>query len=249
MDEMTGNNYGTNEQIDKSLAVCQYDAVWKSETTSSDKTMNRGYTLFFPKFMKAQRIYAPTPLASLQKMSFRIMNPENQVLSTLPDAMPVTDIYFGSNTAIVSCYYDSNGEYLFIKSATWFPMWSFSVLDRLQFAGLEASAGNEDIIDWLQQETGHVVIGTAYDENTLLPTIIDGVNASGYANYIIIRSRFVDPQSGVSARSTFNAELTPQLPVSLIKGSTLNVSRQVQMTLRITVRELDSTTNLRPDNV
>jgi hypothetical protein len=249
MDEMTGNNYGTNEQIDKSLAVCQYDAVWKSETTSSDKTVNRGHTLFFPKFIKAQRIYAPTPLASLQKMSFSIRNPENQILSTLPDAMPVTDIFFGSNTSIVSCYYDSNGEYLFIKSATWFPIWSFSVLDRLQFAGLESTAGNEDIVEWLQQEAGHVVIGTAHDAGTSILTIVDGVNDSGYANYIVIRNRFVDPQGGVSARRVFNAEIAPNIPVLLMKGSTLNVSRQVQMTLRITVRELDSTTNLRPDNV
>jgi hypothetical protein len=248
MDEMTGNNYGTNEQIDKSLAVCQYDAIWKSDSTT-DKTVNRGHTLFFPKFMKAQRIYAPTPLASLQKMSFSIRNPENQILSTLPDAMPITDIFFGSNSTVVSCYYDTSGEYLFIKSATWFPMWSFSVLDRLQFAGLESTAGNEDIIEWLQQEMGHIVIGTAYDAGTPIPTIVDGVNNAGYANYIVIRSRFVDPQGGICARSFFNAEIASNLPVLLMKGSTLNVSRQVQMTLRITVRELDSTTNLRPDNV
>jgi hypothetical protein len=250
MDEMTGNNYGTNEQIDKSLAVCQYDAVWRSEYMTTNKMVNRGHTLFFPKFLKAQRIYAPTPLASLQKMSFSILNPENQLLSSLPDAVAVTDILIGSNKSLVSCYFDTSGEYLFIKTETWFPMWSFSTLDRLQFAGLECNAGNEDLIAWLQQESGHVVVGTAYDDLTqLTSTIIDGSNDCGYANYIIIRNRFVDPQHGDCKRNKFNAEVAPNIPVFITKGAVLNVNRQVQMTLRLTVRELDSTTNLRPDNV
>jgi hypothetical protein len=249
MDEMTGNNYGTNEQIDKSLAVCQYDAVWKSESMTSDKTVNRGHTLFFPKFMKAQRIYAPTPLASLQKMTFNIFNPENQLLSKLPDAMAITDIFFGSNSSIVSCYYDSSAQYIFIKTESWFPLWSFSVLDRLQFAGLESTTGNEDLIAWLQVEAGHVVVGTAYDADTPIPTIVDGSNDAGYANYIVLRNRFVDPQYGAITRNPFNAEVAPNFPVLLMKGAILNVSRQVQMTLRVTVRELDSTSNLRPDNV
>jgi len=250
MDEMTGNNYGTNEQIDKSLAVCQYDAVWRSESMTTNKMVNRGHTLFFPKFLKAQRIYAPTPLASLQKMSFSILNPENQLLSSLPDAVAVTDILIGSNSSIVSCYFDTSGEYLFIKTETWFPMWSFSTMDRLQFAGLECNMGNEDLIAWLQQESGHVVVGTAYDDLTqLTSTIIDGSNDCGYANYIIIRNRFVDPQYGDCKRDKFNAEVAPNIPVFITKGAVLNVNRQVQMTLRLTVRELDSTTNLRPDNV
>ena len=81
MDEIVGNNYGTNDTIDRSLAICQYDAAWRSEVVSVGTLTNRGYTLFFPKFMKAQRVYAPTPLASLQQMSFQILAPENQLLS------------------------------------------------------------------------------------------------------------------------------------------------------------------------
>jgi hypothetical protein len=245
MDEMTGNNYGTNEKIDKSLAVCQYDATWKSETTSVSTTTNRGYTLFFPKFMKAQRVYAPTPLASLQKMSFSILNPENAPLSSIPDAYSVSNVLLGANADISGCYKDSNSEYLFIQTSTWFPVWAFSVLDRIQFAGL-VSAENTDLIDWLQQEQGHVIVQTAYNSTPTL--ILDGTNRAGYANYVIISNRFNDPTTGSSTRRPFLAETTvTSVPVS--PGAVLNLSRQVQMTLRITVRDLDSTTNLRPDNV
>jgi hypothetical protein len=94
-----------------------------------------------------------------------------------------------------------------------------------------------------------VVVGTAYDADTPIPTIVDGSNDAGYANYIVLRNRFVDPQYGAIARNPFNAEVAPNFPVLLMKGAILNVSRQVQMTLRVTVRELDSTSNLRPDNV
>ena len=246
MDEMTGNNYGTNDKIDKSLAICQYDATWKSETTSVTTTTNRGYTLFFPKFMKAQRIYAPTPLASLQKMSFSILNPENLPLSAIPDAYSVSNILLGANTNITSCYKDLNNEYLFVQLDKWFPVWAFSVLDRIQFAGL-VTTNNSDIINWLQQEQGHVVIQTAY--NSTPTTILDGTNTAGYANYIIIRNRFNDPTTGSILRQPFVAEMTPNVDIVINQGAMINLSRQVQMTLRITVRELDSTTNLRPDNV
>lgn len=249
MDEMTGNNFGTNETVDKSLAICQYDATWKSDSMTSNKSVNRGYTLFFPKFLKAQRVYAPTPLASLQKMSFSIQNPENQLLSKSPDALAITDVVFGSSPDVVSCYFDASGEYLFIRTATWFPMWSFSTMDRVQFAGLTSTDGNTDIVAWLQQEAGHVVVGIGYD-SAALSVIVDGPNDCGYANYVVIRNRFKNPNSGDCARQHFAAELVSvPLPVMIMSGAMLNLSRQVQLTLRVTVRELDATTNLRPDNV
>jgi hypothetical protein len=248
MDEMTGNNFGTNDSVDKSLAVCQYDATWKSDSMTSSKSVNRGYTLFIPKFMKAQRIYAPTPLASLQKMSFCIQNPENQILTKIPDAVRVSEIVLGSSPDIVSCYSDISAEYLFVRLMQWVPMWSFSTMDRTQFAGLTSTNGNEDIIAWLQQESGNVVVGCCQETADL--SVIDGPNDCGYVNYLVIRNRFKSPTSGDCERQQFNAErVSVPLPIIITGGSVINLSRQVQLTLRITVRELDATTNLRPDNV
>lgn len=249
MDEMTGNNFGTNDVVDKSLAVCQYDATWKSDQMAKNLSTNRGYTLFFPKFMKAQRTYAPTPLASLQKMSFSIVNPENQILTNTPDAIGVKDILLGSAGDIVSCYYDISAEYLFVRLAQWVPMWTFSTVDKVQFAGLTSTDGNQDIIAWLQKESGHVVVGCAYDSPTL-SVVVDGPNDCGYVNYVVIRNRFNNPTLGDCGRELFNAEKNAlPLPIIITSGSVINLSRQVQLTLRITVRELDATTNLRPDNI
>ena len=121
-------------------------------------------------------------------------------------------------------------------------------MDRTQFAGLTSTNGNEDIIAWLQQESGHVVVGCCQETADL--SVIDGPNDCGYVNYLVIRNRFKSPTSGDCERQQFNAErVSVQLPIIITGGSVINLSRQVQLTLRITVRELDATTNLRPDNV
>jgi hypothetical protein len=193
--------------------------------------------------MKAQRVYTPTPLASLQKMSFSILSPENQVLSKMPDAVPIINVHFGNAGMFhASNYYaDSNANYIFLETSIWFPLWSFSPMDRVQFAGLTAS-GQADLLSWLQSTSGHVIIGTAFLDGSKISL---GQNNVGYSNYIIIQNRLVNPDSGFVTREFFNSEIT----TVIFSGAALNTSHQVQLTMRVTVRELDSATNLRPDNI
>lgn len=239
LEEYQSNNYGTDSTIDKSFAVMQYDATWRSDNYHSRTNTNRGYTLFFPKFMKAQRTYAPTPLASLQKLTFRLQNPENALVSCGPDAASLSNIIFGKNVSGPTCYKDGTGEYIFLQTAEWFPLWSFSQIDRILIAGLATCP--EDSKNWLEGGAGHIVVGTAYDDDG----VKDGWNDCGYANYIIIRNRFTDPTTGACGRDTFASESN----ITLTAGGVLNLSRQVQLFLRVITRELDPTTNVRPDNI
>lgn len=259
MDEILGNNYGTNDTIDKSLAVCQYDATWRTDTASATTTSNRGYTLFFPKFMKAQRVYSPTPLANLQKMTFQILNPENQLLAKTPDAIGVQQILFGKNITN-SIYADASSEYVCFLTKEWFPIWAFSQLDRVLFGGIgfassdaTIQATSTDAIAWLQRPEGHIVVGFGYTEDA--STVLDGANNCGYANCIFLRNRFSDPATGVyqrnwhggssSAESAFATALLSQIT----GGAVLNASRQVQLVLRIITRDVDSASKVRADNV
>lgn len=261
LDEMTGNNVGTNTYIDKSLAICQYDAAWKSDHLSATTLTARGYTLFFPKLMKAQRVYAPTPLSSFQRLRFELLTPENTVLSKTPDAFSVGSIFFGQ-TRTTSCY--ATADYIFIQTKEWFPLWAFSHLDRVTFAGLNffsATAASESgfrvLADWLGRPAGHVVVGIGYGSG--VTDVIDGANGCGYANTIIIQNRLTDPAAdGTCAVDPFTgsapaeAVLATELasfPADLQKGGVLNLSRQVQLVLRVITREMDSTTNIRPDNI
>jgi hypothetical protein len=269
MDEFQGNNtVGTNETVDRSLAICQYDATWKSEHHQS-ATTNRGYTLFFPKLMKAQRVYAPTPLANLQSLSFHLLNPENLPLSTAPDCYKIKRIVYSNLPDVAgSCYSDAPGseaQYLFIETEKWFPLWAFSRLDRTTFSGLTFTSttpaiqtAGESLNSWLERPEGHIVVGIAH---TISGTEVrDGANSCGYANWIVVRQRFEDPTTSGSCNrylftgsSIAESELATQIAAydgtGFQRGGILNLSRQVQLFLRVITRELDPASNLRPDNV
>ena len=263
MDELQGNNVGTNEQIDQSLAICQFDAMWKSDHYASERQINRGYTLFFPKFMKAQRVYAPSPLASLQKMSFKLLNPEGTLLSDAPDSIAIQHVIYSSQTTGSILYSEpaataSTAAYLFLQTSEWFHLWTFSKLDRLLIGGLDTIAGQEptsiEFNNWLQYADGHTIVGIAHGATRA--TLVDGANDCGYANWIIIRNRFVNPEStgdcsrylfaGAAGETAFANALTAHLYSG---AGALNLNRQVQLTLRIVTRELDSASNVRPDNI
>jgi hypothetical protein len=262
MDDVQGNNVGTTPQIDKSLAICQYDSTWRSDHVTTTVTTSRGYTLFFPKLLKAQRVYAPTPLANLRQLSFQILNPENHPLSKLQDASVLNSIRF-SNIIVPPaptpkpCYADGSGDYIFIETTYWFPLWSYSKMDRVLFAGITTPTGStgDAFRTWLERDEGHVIVGTSYGD--ISAGIVDGFNDCGYANWIIIRNRHLNPAIGgtcdrdwfsatEAAENTFATALAAE-PVQC--GGVLNLSRQVQIFLRVVTRDMDAATNIRPDNV
>jgi hypothetical protein len=258
VDEFQGNNYGTNNNIDKSLAVCQYDATWRSSYGSDHNQVNRGYTLFFPKFMKAQRVYSPTPLSNLQTLSFTLLDPEGNLLSETPDASLIESLHF-SDQISGSVYSDASGEYIFINTTTWFSVWNYSQLDRIFLQGLTfISASNPSassaFIQWIADSAGQSVVGIAYSDSA--STVKDGCNSVGYANWIIIRNRFTDPtQNGATTLNYFtgssggDAILATELSTYPVGGGVLNLSRQVQLTVRIITREYDLVSSVRADNV
>jgi len=259
VDEFQGNNYGTDNNIDKSLAVCQYDATWRSETVCNKPGVNRGYSLFFPKFMKAQRVYSPTPLSNLQTLSFKIQDPENNLLSTLPDSSVLKSIVFGANIS-GTCYSDVSSNYIFLQTQDWFPIWSYSQLDKLllqglTFASTSTPAAGVTLNQWLQDPAGHSIVSIAYTQNSATPfTVQEGGNDAGYANWIIIRNRFQDPVSGVVARDYFSGGANDNALASDLlnypqTGGLLNLSRQVQLFIRIITREYDLVSSVRAENV
>jgi hypothetical protein len=213
--------------------------------------------------MKAQRVYAPAPLASLQKMSFQILTPENQLLSKTPDSAQVKTILDGTATPGSSNYADASGDYLFIETTAWFSLWAFSQIDKVQLAGIDIDVSSNPLLQpaasqmtaFLQREEGHVVVGIAHQRLGAGTNVDDGPNECGYANYIVIRNQFADPtKDGTCTRKYFDTQtnetdLQSFLATQIIGGAILNLSRQVQFVMRIITRELDPTSNLRPDNI
>ena len=131
-------------------------------------------------------------------------------------------------------------------------------MDKLLIQGLSFQyptnpAAATALINWLQDDGGHSVIGTAYGPN--VNSITDGHNSVGYANWIIIQNRLENPTTGGTGLDYFtgseagDAALGTFLAGFPQSGGALNLSRQVQLSIRIITREYDLVSNVRADNV
>ena len=164
--ELDNNNYGTNNTIDNTFGVLQYDANWISESidVKTDMTLSRGYLAMIPKFMKSQKVYSPTPLASLQRLTINFQRPDGSLLSEYPDALNISGIIpserlsgttrlFGSNVVNTQAVYTTSNsldsEYYWIQTSQWFPRHMFNEGDRINLGGLDISGlvGNSNFND------------------------------------------------------------------------------------------------------
>jgi hypothetical protein len=215
--ELNNNNYGTNSKTDNAFAVVQYDAVWTPDSGNSE---NRGYVGMIPKHMKCQKVYEPTPLATLQKLSVRIQKPDGGVLSANSDVFDIYKVYpsiiakaQALDTYLGNSFYrdkDStftwgtantlnSAPYYFLQTFAYFDRWAIVpgeriVIKNLTFdtSGFTAAqqAAYVDFIRWITRDEGHIVVQTANDTSG---RVLDGVDYLGYANYIIIEGSFTVP--------------------------------------------------------
>ena len=268
--ELNANGFGTNPTLDNTFAVTHQDTSWTSDTTQK----NRGYASLAPKYLKCQKIYAPTPLGSLQKMSIRLERPDGLLLSDALDVQYITNILFGnyaktanSNTNLTTVYQNSltANEYIFINTSAWFSRFMVSDTDRIVIKGFTvATTGSGspdansliDFTNWINRAEGHYVVGIGYTNSAT--DITDGQNSVGYANYVIIRNRFNDPTvSGATTRQYFGGSSSLEDALGTRLGTQasqygtaafINMNHQVHVALRVVCRELDGASNLRPDN-
>jgi hypothetical protein len=221
--ELENNNYGTDNFLDRSFGVLQYDAQWLSDTDQADCT--KGYLAMIPKFLKCQKEYYPTPLSTLQKMTIDILRPNGELLSTSPDtfdilgilgaaAAPAGAVSFPFNVDLTGSSFnvfqppapvanDNPGNF-FIFTNKYFSKYEVCVYDRIRISGYtysedalnDSTYGNalRDFCNWINRPEGHIVIGTAYTNSNT--TIVDGTNSVGYSNVLIIEPRFQDPSTG-----------------------------------------------------
>ena len=308
--ELNNNSFSTNPEEDNSFAIVQYDTTWSSDlsvpqsyvvntTAPSSASQNyvpadkTGYTGFIPKFLKTQRIYSPTPLATLNKLSIRMERHNSELISNDPDVFFINRIqlsdaltYFGSTSGTTSDHTNYNtvsvagaeNPYIYITTTNYFLFSAICEGDIINIqgcsvtpAGIVAAATTTDFANFINQDGGHYVVATGYIDNTSGSNIYLGRNNAGYCNVIIIRSRFDNPATtGGTTRnqgpSYFGGAYTQEenqisgptsglayllnLPATTQTGCALiNTSRQTNFVLRIITRDMDSTSNIRPDNV
>jgi len=275
--ELENNNYGTDNFLDRSFGVLQYDAQWLSDTTTQ-ATCTKGYLAMIPKFLKCQKEFYPTPLSTLQKMTIDIRRPNGELVSASPDTFDIGGIVAnvgavgsGQNfpfnidlggSASYSVLSGNNPYYLFINTTTYFSKFDICKGDRIQISGYTyTDAALNDptygstlraFSNWINRPEGHIVVNIAYSATP--GTVADGTNNVGYANFIVIQSRYQDPTSGSTALNPFiastnignvlnNFGYSLQSPCRLI-----DLNKQLNLVFRVITREMDSLPQLRPDN-
>lgn len=211
--ELDNNVYGTNNSVNSAFGVLQYDANWISDTGISNQ---RGFFAMIPKFLKCQKVYSPTPLATIQKLSFRFERPDGTVLSTASDTLDIGQIYptialssANGFTGLAGTYYKadpavdtSSSAYYWLQSKTYFNHWTVSKGDRILVKNLTwsvAAAGNAipqltELLPHLQADAGLLVIDTGVITGSGLTAVFtNSYNTQGYANAVLVRGKFTDP--------------------------------------------------------
>lgn len=269
--ELDANNHGTDNYLDNAFGVIQYDANWISD--NDNMTDSKGYLALIPKFQKCQRVYSPTPLSTLNKLTIQLERPNGTLVSDVDDTLNISGVYSPGNLpsglTTTSAYNvndaSSQNQYMYLRTSKYFSRFAFSATDRIQLKGMTAAGIDvsgtttgvlQDGIDYLQGDLGHIVVGIAHVNGS--GVIVDGPNKVGYANILIIRNRFADPTTGSVLVNPFggssgtltawNAAL--RSAATVISGTRLiNLTHQTTFVLRIITREMDSTSRVRPDNL
>jgi hypothetical protein len=223
--ELENNNYGTDNFLDRSFGVLQYDAQWVSDQTRQHPT-NRGFLAMIPKFLKCQKEYYPTPLSTLQKMTIDLRRPNGELISTSPDTFDIGGIICPQTGSLVSDKFpfsipltngSGNNAYnvlippvtgdsanFYINTSKYFSKFEISAGDRIQISGYNYSA--EVLAD---QVSGAALrdfcawvnrpeghIVLDAAYSPTTSTLKDGFNDVGYANFIVIQARYQDPTTG-----------------------------------------------------
>lgn len=220
IDELNTNGFGTNDGLNNAFGVVSYDAYWASDSTLK----NKGYTRLVPKFLKCQKIYYPTPLSTLQKMTIQIQKPDGTQYCNTADAVDVSGVVTSAqisgsqawlpvgvtgNVASAN-YYDVSGEYLWIQTKTWFSQFTITQGDRINLKNVAfpstftgATLPTADFVNFLTRTEGHIVVDVAQtyikSTNMIFKDGTNGSNKMGYSNFIIIRNNFADPTTGSTA--------------------------------------------------
>jgi len=271
--ELENNNFGSDNFIDRAFSVIQYDQNWYPNLSSTiiDPSSNqtndsRGFAALVPRYLKCQKVYAPTPLSTLQRLSISLLRPNGQSVSLAADTFDISGIYAGSNSAFSNSLYknadsNSNPYYIFINTTTYFSRFQVNIGDTIQIGNFAfANPSNNGVMldfqNWINQPAGFLVAGIGYLSTGSIPAYSDGPNSVGYANYIIIQAKHQDPTSGSVGLSPYggvNGGITSYIGNSQSLAAPprrlINLSRQTQLVFRVITREMDPVAGLRPDNM
>lgn len=256
--ELDTNGYGTNDGLNRSFGVISFDGYW----TSDSNAKNKGFARMIPKFLKCQKVFYPTPLATLQKLTFQTQKPDGSTVSDARDTLDIAAFTISNNVTNTDQYYDAAGSWIWVEVPTYFNRFSVTQGDRIQFKNVvlpaanftgAAATGAADFVSFITRDQGHLVSDIGCVSTSVYSA---GPNAVGYANCVIIKNNFVDPTTGSTdlvlwggSFATNTAFISALAANRNATGRFINLNHQIQIILRVITRDMDAAARLRPDNL
>jgi hypothetical protein len=230
--ELENNNYGTDNFLDRSFGVLQYDAQWISDRTTQE-TCSKGFLAMIPKFLKCQKDFYPTPLSTLQKMTIDIRRPNGELISNSPDtydilgiigadsAAPPPGLQFPFSVSPLASSFNvfappsptpaPNPGNFFIVTSKYFSRFDVCKGDRIQISGYtynDAALSDPTFGDALRDFCNWVNqpeghIVLGIGYTDSNTTLKDNSNDVGYGNIIVIQPRYQDPTTGSTQIAPF----------------------------------------------
>ena len=191
--ELNNNGFSTNPYEDNTFAIIQYDTTWSSDLLAQSTAAvaatpvlaKTGYTGFIPKFLKTQKVYTPTPLATLQRLSIRLERHSGELLSTDSDVQSIQRICMsnafttiGTNSTLYSITSPQN-SYIFIQTAAYFSYSAVSEGDNIQIQGYTPTTVSDaarEFTAFVNNPNGLYVVATGYVDGG---AVKDGRNSAG----------------------------------------------------------------------
>ena len=258
--ELENNNYGSDNFLDRAFGVLQYDANWYSDPgTSPSQTDSRGFTALIPKFLKCQKIYSPAPLSTLQKLTIDMLQPNGNSIALTSDTFDISNIFISPGFGRTPYNLGVSGapEYFLIEMTRYFSRFQVAVGDTMRIANFGYTNNNvspaiQEFVQWINRQEGHVVAAIAYGTGSGITA--NGTNTVGYANFIAIQNKYTDPTTGATSpysfgQGTIGNDLQTYTSTLALPRRCINLSRQTHLVFRVITREMDSVSQLRPDNM
>ena len=253
--ELDTNGYGTNDGMNRAFSAISFDGYWTSDSNSK----NKGFARMIPKFLKCQKVFYPTPLATLQKLTFQIQKPDGLSVSESKDTLDLEGYSFSNGFPAPDPYKDTNGSWIALITSTFFNRFSVTQGDRVQFKNAifpgpgVPDAAQSEFFSFINRPEGHLVsdIGCY---NPTVSTYATGPNSVGYANVILIKNKFMDPTTGSTSVVLWGGTVASNaafltIPAGNLTGRLINLNHQIQIILRVITRDMDAAARLRPDNL
>lgn len=270
LEEIEGLYHGTNENVDKSFAHLVFDKEYKCEVLTAsqisnettavgtnstpsngvkifDKQYSRGFMGYIPIGWE-KKIFYPSPLASLNKLTINITNHEGESLGTMRDNLSVSNIEVVAIADLQlkkpSSFPKQNSQLIKITSTEYFTNRGFRIGDRIiidDYVIDNPNSNQKSFMDFINRKNGHYIIN--------LPTEVSSNNdASSNENEGFVNALYISPpgdydDSNGGVKNTISSVTDGSITTTLSSSSTpklLNLSLQNSFVLKIITRDFDT---------